>query len=51
MTALLKQTNNSTMDVVFNENVFLLVITDTFNVAFFFFTCQKLCESPSFSVH
>lgn len=39
------------MDIVFNENVFLLVITDTFNVAFFFFTRQKQCESPSFSVH
>lgn len=41
MTALLKQTNNSTMDIVFNENVFLLVIADTFNAAFFFFTRQK----------
>lgn len=39
------------MDIVFNENGFLLVITDTFNVAFFFFTRQKPCESPSFSVH
>lgn len=34
-----------TLWIWFQWECFLLVITDTFNVAFFFFTCQKLWKS------